>query len=308
MFNIKSFNLKNLYQCLLWNLRMLRKNPRLIMSLIMGFLICFLLTEKTVSLSREFLTDIQTFEPFIWCFADSDSILFASLALILLLSEIPRLDAPAAYLIFRTNRLNWILGQVLTAIVVSIGYTTFLFISTVLFTAGNAFITNKWSETATLLSFSPAVFEVALTVVRKTVKLTTPYASTANIYLLIAHYTLLLTMLNLTISLRFGKKMGMFGILLLSLLAYLLTPDRFIVWLQLDRLMYYRANLIAAWLSPLQHATYIMHNFGYDKLPTIWQTHLIFGGINLILIAVSITWSRNATFSFTGGNNNESRN
>ena len=71
--------------------------------------------------------------------------------------------------------------------------------------------------------------------------------------------------------------------------------------------MYYRANLIAAWLSPLQHATYIMHNFGYDRLPTIGQTHLIFGGINFILIAVSLAWSQNVTFTFTGGNNNESR-
>ncbi len=142
---------------------------------------------------------------------------------------------------------------------------------------------------------------------RKTIKLTTPYASTANIYLLMAHYTLLLTMINLTISLRFGKKVGMFSILLLSLLSYLLTPDRFIVWLQLDRSMYYRANIITAWLSPLQHATYIMHNFGYDRLPTIGQTHLLFGGVNLILIAVSLAWSKNVSFIFTGGNSNESR-
>lgn len=292
--------------CLLWNVRMLRKNPRLIMSLFMGVLICFLLTERTISLSREFLTDIQIFEPFIWCFADSDSILFASLALVLLLSQIPRLDTPAAYLIFRKNRLNWLLGQVLTALIVSLGYTLFLLISTVALTAGNAFTANEWSETATLLSFSPAEFEVALTVVRKTVKLTTPYGCTLHIFLLMAQYVLMLTALNLAVSLRFGKKAGMCAMIVLSLCMYLLTPDRFMTWFQLsDKLRYY-ANLMAAWLSPLQHAAYPMHNFGYDRLPTIGQTHMILGSASFLMMAASLFWVRRVQFTFWGGYGNES--
>ncbi|NLG37613.1 MAG: hypothetical protein GX549_06315 [Clostridiales bacterium] len=286
---------------LMWNLRMLRRNPRLIMSLIMGFLICFLLTEKTISLSREFLTDIEIFEAFIWCFADSDSILFASLALLLLLSQIPRLDTPAAYLIFRVNRLNWLLGQALTAIIISFGYTLFLLVCSVALTAGNAFTANRWSETATLLSFFPAAFEVALSVMRKTIKLTTPYASTISIFLLMAHYALLLTLLNLAVSLRYGKRAGMLAVIALSLAAYLTTPDRFMTWLQLDANLRYWANLLAAWLSPLMHATYIMHSFGYDRLPTIAQTHLLMGGVNLALMAVSFIGVRTAQFTFSGG-------
>ncbi|NLC46281.1 MAG: hypothetical protein GX766_03930 [Firmicutes bacterium] len=298
------FSIKNVLQCLLWNLRMLRRNPRLIMGLFMGFLICFLLTEKTISLTNEFPTDIQVFEPFIWCFADSDSILFASLALILLLSQFPRLDTPAAYLVFRTNRLNWLLGQVLTAFVISIGYTLFLLISTVILTSGNAYFENRWSDTATLLSFSPASFEVALIVVRKTIKLTTPWSATIHIFFLIAQYTLLLTTLNLAVSLRYGKKAGMFAIIFMSLLAYLLTPDRFMNWLQLSENIRYYANVLAAWLSPLQQSTFIMHNFGYDQLPTITQSHLIFGSINTALTAVSFYSVQKVQFSFTGGSPN----
>jgi len=298
------FSTKNVLQCLIWNLRMLRKNPRLIMSLSMGFLICFLLTEKTISLSNEFLTDIQVFEPFIWCFADSDSILFASLALILLLSQFPRLDTPAAYLVFRTNRLNWLLGQVLTALVIGIGYTLLLLLSSVLLTASSAFFENKWSETATLLSFSPASFEAAMIVVRKTIKLTTPYSATFHIFLLISQYALLLTTLNLAVSLWHGKKAGMFAMIFMSLLAYLLTPDRFMTWLQLDENVRYYANVLAAWLSPLQQSTYIMHNFGYDQLPTIAQSHLIFCSINTVLTAVSFYSVQKVQFTFTGGNPN----
>lgn len=280
---------------------MLRRNPRLILSLIMGFLICFFLTEKTISLSLEFLTNIQIFEPFIWCFADSDSILFSSLALILLLTQFPRLDPPAAYLIFRTNRLNWVLGQVLTAIFVSVAYTAFLLFSSILLTAGNAFFDNRWSDTATLLSFSPASFEVALTVVRKTIKLTTPYTSCFSIFLLLLQYTLFLTTLHLTVSLRRGKKAGLLTIMIISLLSYLLTPDRFMTWFLLNDNLAYVANLASAWLSPLQHATYIMHNFGYDRLPTLLQTHALFGIANLSLVAASFAFVSKTTFNFSGG-------
>ena len=43
----------------------------------------------------------------------------------------------------------------------------------------------------------------------------------------------------------------------------------------------YKANVAVGWLSPLNQATYHMHNFGYDLLPRLWQTYLIF----LVLIA-----------------------
>jgi len=299
------FSLRKISNCIFWNLRMLRKNPRMILSMAMGFLICFFLTEKVISLSREFLSNIQIFEPFIWCFADSDSILFASLALTLLLSQIPQLDAPAASLIFRAGRINWLVGQIFTALIVSFGYVLFLLLCSIVLTAGNASLSNTWSDTATLLSFSPASFEVALTVVRKTVKLTTPYACAANIFWLMAQYTLMLTMLNLAVSLRYGKKAGVSVIIVLSLFAYLLSPDRFMVWFQFDNNVKYYANLFAAWLSPLQHATYPMHSFGYDKLPSVTQTHLIFGTVNLLLTTASSLLIRGTQFHFSGGEGNE---
>ena len=42
-----------------------------------------------------------------------------------------------------------------------------------------------------------------------------------------------------------------------------------------------RLFIILLSLSPLNQATYHMHNFGYDLLPRLWQTYLIF----LVLIA-----------------------
>ena len=140
--------------------------------------------QRIIECSILFHTDIQIFEPFIWCFADVDNILFVSLAILLFLFQIPRLDTPACYLIFRKGKADWLLGQVLTSVLISFAYTMFLLGSSMLLAlrGGNVIWSDQWSDTATILSFAPENFEVALTVVRKTIKLTTPYDCAATIY------------------------------------------------------------------------------------------------------------------------------
>ena len=56
------------------------------MSLLLGFLLCWLLTDKTMAISRTYLTNVQIVEPFVWCYADGDSILYAALVMMLMLS------------------------------------------------------------------------------------------------------------------------------------------------------------------------------------------------------------------------------
>lgn len=297
--------IKQGFVCAACNLKSLLKNPRTYLCAIMGFLLCFLLTDKTIEISRQFVTDVQIFEPFDWCFADSDSILFATLVLLLLLTDLPRMDAPAAYMMFRTSRTSWLLGQVLTVLAVSVGYTLFLLMSSMVLCAGTTYFGNYWSETAVLLSFAPDNFEVALKVIRKTVKLTTPYECTLHICLLMAQYILLLSAIQIFATVCKNKRIGVTVVLVINLLAYLLTPDRFMTWLNLDEHMRYYANLLAAWLSPLQHATYIMHNFGYDFLPRLQTTYAIMGGLTIILFILSFVFLRIRGIDFSGGSEYE---
>ena len=295
------FSMKSAALCFLWNLRMLGKNLRFYLGLLLGFLICFFLTEKTISLAQAFRTDIQFFEPFIWCFADGNSVLFASLALLMPLSQIPRLDAPTSYLILRSGRKSWFLGQIITILSISMLYTVFLLLCTSLMTVGNVFFDNCWSDTATVMSFAPQQFDVALTVVRRTVKQTDPYSCAASIFFLMAQYMLFLSLVSLVVSLQFGKQAGISAVIGISLYSYLLTPSRFETWLGLDEQIKYIANLLAAWMSPLQHATYTMHSFGYDSLPTFVQTHILMGSVNLVLILLSMWSVHRMQFSFGKG-------
>lgn len=300
------FSLRQSLVCAGWNLYSLRKNPRFYMSLLLGFLLCWLLTDKTMAVSRTYMTNVQLLEPFVWCYADDDSILFSALVMMLMLSAFPRLDTPASYLIFRTTRLNWLLGQVITVLVLTLGYTLMLLLSSMVMCIGcNVFTANHWSETATMLSFSPASFEVALTVMRKTVKLTTPYGCGMQVFLLLFQYVLLMSMLQLTCTLLKSRRTGIVAALIINFAGYVLTPDRFMTWLRLPAEMQYYANLLSAWLSPLQHATYTMHNFGYDLLPRVATSHLLLGGCTAVLLVAAMVCMRRYSFNFSGGYSDE---
>lgn len=288
--------------CAGWNLYSLRKNPRFYLSLTLGFLLCWLLTDKTMQISRTYLTSVQLVEPFVWCYADGDSILYAALVLMLMLSAFPRMDTPASYLIFRTTRRSWLIGQIITTLIVTFGYCLMILLSSMLMCIGcNVYATNRWSETATMLSFAPAGFETALTVMRKTVKLTTPWGCCAQIFGLMFQYVLLLSMLQLLFTVLKSKKTGILAAILLNFVGFVLTPERFMAWLHLPTEMRYYANVLAAWLSPLQHATYTMHNFGYDLLPRLHVSYLILGGLTVLLMTLAAIKMRTFQFDFAGG-------
>ena len=67
-----------------------------------------------------------------------------------------------------------------------------------------------------------------------------------------------------------------------------MQPDTIQLILKLPDEAYYIANVIIGWLSLLNQATYHMHNFGYDKLPRLWQSYCIFIGLSVILYFASI--------------------
>ncbi|MEG0269048.1 MAG: hypothetical protein RR821_02245 [Clostridia bacterium] len=294
--------LKDALVCAGWNLYSLRKNPRFYMSLLLGFLLCWLLTDKTMSISRTYLTNVEIFEPFIWCYADADSILYASLVMMFLFSAFPRMDTPASYLVFRTGRVGWLLGQVLTTFALTLGYSLMILLASMVMCIGcNVFTANAWSETATMLSFSPDSFEVALTVMRKTVKLTSPYGCAVQIFLLLNQYVLLLSMLQLTFTILKSRRAGVCAALIVNFVGFVLTPARFMTWLNLPSEFQYYANLLSAWASPLQHATYTMHNFGYDLLPKLWVSYVVFGCLSAGLIGLSFHAMRRFSFNFSGG-------
>lgn len=295
--------MKRVYQAFYvcaYNFRGWRKNPRIIITFLLTFILCFMLTDKVISLAQEYNTSMQMFEPFVWTFGDGGSILLMSLLLVLLFSDIPFITAGTPYCLMRTRRKTWIAGQVLYIITATLIFLVFVLISTMVLCMKNAFSGNIWSKTAATLGFSGDGAAASLTVSIKTLELSRPVSCTLNIFALMLMYTLVMALLMLVLDLRLGKLWGSAGVFTFSLFGFLLKPSTIAGIFKLPEELMYKANVAIGWISPLNHATYQMHNFGYDHLPRLWQSYAIFGILIILLVAASIWEIKKYNFYFGG--------
>lgn len=245
-------------------------------------------------------TTMQMVESFIWSFGDSNSILLSSVLLVLLFADMPFLPSGTPFYLVRTDRRTWITGQVLYILAATATYLAFVLLSTMVLSARQSFPANMWSPTAAILGYTNAGERVTIPALVKTLEMSWPYQSMVSIFFLMMGYTSVMVLLMLLCNLRFGQVAGVVSVLVYSLYGILMQPDTIQLLLKLPDEAYYIANVIIGWLSPLNQATYHMHNFGYDKLPRMWQSYCIFAGLSLLLYLGAIRAAKRYNFSFTG--------
>lgn len=283
-----------------YNFRLWKKNPRILVTFALAFVMCFLLTDKAVRFAIDHNTTMQMVESFIWSFGDSNSILLSSVLLVMLFADMPFLSSGTPFYLVRTDRRTWITGQVIYILAATTVYLVFVLVSTILLSIQQSFVANMWSPTAAILGYTNAGERVAIPALVKTLEMSWPYQSMISIFLLMLGYTSVMVLLMLVCNLRFGQVAGVVSVLFFSLYGILMQPDTIQLLLKLPDEAYYIANVIIGWLSPLNQATYHMHNFGYDKLPRIWQSYCIFIGLSVILYFAAIQAAKKYNFSFMG--------
>lgn len=283
-----------------YNFRLWKKNPRILVTFALTFIMCFLLTDKAVRFAIEHNTTMQLVETFIWSFGDSNSILLSSVLLVMLFADMPFLSSGTPLYLVRTSRRAWISGQVIYTIAATTVYLLFVLTSAVLLSLGQSFIANMWSPTAAILGYTNAGERVAIPALVKTLEMSWPYQSMISIFFLMLGYTGVMVMMMLVCNLRFGQAAGVVSVLVYSLYGILMKPDTIQLILKLPDEAYYIANVIIGWLSPLNQATYHMHNFGYDKLPRLWQSYLIFFVLVAIGFVAAVGAAKRYNFNFTG--------
>lgn len=283
-----------------YNFRGWHKNPRVIVTFALAFILCFLLSDKAVKFAREYETTMQIVEAFVWTFGDSNSILLSSLLLVLLFADMPFITSGTPFYLVRIDRKTWVAGQAVYIIFATAIYMVFILASTSLVCMTQSFVGDMWSETAAILGYSGAGEAVALPALVKTLEMSTPYACMGTIFLLMLLYALLMAFIMLVLNLSKGQIAGVVGVFAFSLFGFLLNPLTIKTIFQLPDELMYKANVAVGWISPLNHATYHMHNFGYDLLPRLYQTYLIFGGLIVVCFLLSIRAARRYNFNFTG--------
>ncbi len=283
-----------------YNFRLWRRNPRILVTFALAFILCFLLTDKAVRFAESHHTSLQMLETFIWCFGDSNSILLSSALLVMLFADMPFLSAGTPFYLVRTNRRTWITGQVLYILAATTIYLLFVLLSTALLSMQLSFPGNLWSPTSVILSYTNAGERIAIPALVKTLEMSLPYQSAACIFMLMLGYTGVMVMLMLVCNLRWGQAAGAVSVLAFSLYGILMRPDTIALVLRLPEEGYYQANVLVGWLSPLNQATFHMHNFGYDCLPRLWQSYLIFALLMAAAYLAALRSAKRYNFSFTG--------
>lgn len=283
-----------------YNFRQWHRNPRIVITFCLAFVLCFLLSDKAVKFAREYDTTMQLVEAFVWTFGDSNSILLSSLLLLLLFADMPFISSGTPFYLMRIDRRTWLMGQALYIVLATFLYLAFILVATSLVCMRQSFISNMWSETAAILGYSGAGQAVALPALVKTLEMSRPYECMATIFLLMLLYTLLMVFVMLLFNLKRGQLAGVADVFAFSLFGFLLNPQTIKAIFQLPDELMYKANVAVGWLSPLNHATYHMHNFGYDLLPRLWQTYLIFVILIALCFFLSLRAVRKYNFNFTG--------
>lgn len=292
--------IRMIFAAAFYNFRLWRGNTRVIATFILAFILCFLLSDKAVNFAIEHETTMQMLEAFIWTFGDSNSILLSSLLLLLLYADMPFITTATPYFLVRGSRKTWVLGQ-MVYIVLSTGiYLVFILISTCLLCARYSFTANIWSKTAAILAFSDAGKRIALPATVKVLEMSRPYPSMVQIFVLMLLYTLVMVFIMLLFNIWKGPAAGVISVLIFSVYGILLNPEYLQKLLNLPEQLYYKARVYIGWVSPLNHATYYMHNFGYDNLPTLSQTRWIFGGLLAALTVLVMAAMRHYRFQFKG--------
>ena len=276
-----------------------KKNPKIITAFVLAFVFCVMLSVVSIMFANSYDTTMQIFEPFIWAFGNGRSILLASLLLIFFFVDMPFINDATPYYLLRISRAVWVSAQLLYVVLVTVIYMAFLLGTFCLLCAPISFPGNMWSETGAMLGYSGVGSQIALPASVKTMEMSNPYKCTATIFLLMTLYTLLAATLMMVFNLMKNKFGGVLSVFILNLYGLLLDPRTIGKILNIPEEVQYKSNVISGWISPLNHATYYMHNFGYDLLPRLWHSYLILGVWILLNILLIRRLARRYQFNFS---------
>ncbi len=284
-----------------WNFLGFFKNPRVIITFLFSFILCFFLSDRTMMVADYYESPMQALEPFIWTFGDATAILLCSLLLILLFLDLPKLSPFTPYMLLRMRKSRWLFAQLFYIFLVTALYMLYVILVTSLLCMQKTYPGNIWSKTAALLAYSQMGKKLSIPSTVKVMESTTPFSCSMQIMALLVCYALTLSFLMLYFQMKLGKKAAIFAGLSYSLFGFLLNPEILAKILRKEEYEMFLVRRITGWISPLNHATYGMHDFGYDVLPSIGQSCMIFLVILACLSGLSFYTLKKYNFSsFTG--------
>ena len=223
------------------------RNPKVIFTFLLEFVLSFLLTGRIMVVMENYDTPVQAVEPFLWTFGDGTAVLLSSLLLLLLFSDLPKMTPVTPYQLIRTTKKKWLLGQFIYIILVTALYTVLMLLFTSVLCMKDSYPGNLWSETAAMLGYSELGKNLQVPSTVRVMESISPYDCMLQVFLLLFCYSLTLGFVILVGNLYKGKTKGMVFGLLYSVFGFLLEPS--VVAAILHKEKYEMHRLIGALLS-----------------------------------------------------------
>ena len=172
-------------------------NPKMIIALVM-FVFAYDYVIKELSEASDKMGEkLQIFEGFIAISNSQLLIMIIPIVFIGLMGEFPRVDGNSLFFISRVGKVNWLLGQMMFAIMASVTYLGSLLLFSMLASVGRSYLANNWSEVTTkYYIFAPNDFKskVAMLTTGRLYNNLTPVQSVLNIFGLMLLLMLLIAM------------------------------------------------------------------------------------------------------------------
>ncbi len=276
------------------NFRRWRGNLNVIIPFLLALVCVLMLCHRIVGFIRENDYTINVFEVFICIFNDQYSIVLTSVLIIALFHNVPELDSSAPYYLVRVDCRSWLTGQILYLLIVSLICILFVFLSSIISSLDIMFVKDIWSNFVFTLSYSSLSEIINIDRFRDTMSFGSPFYTSVRMLILIYLYYLTLSLIILNFNIRRGSRKGSLAGVIFSVFGIMMSPATIAGIFGLNEVSMYKANVAMSWISPLNHATYNMHNFGYDMRPRIWQSYIVF----IMLIVLLIFWAYRSIRSY----------
>lgn len=281
------------------NIRLWHRNPKIIIPFIVALVCVFMLCQRISLFIRDNGFTVNIFEVFIAIFNDQYSILITSLLVIVILFDAPTTDPSTPYYLIRSGSRKWLIGQMIFLAFVSTVCVTFILVSSVLSVADRVYLSDDWSSFAFSISYSKADEIINIDRFVKTMNFSSPSMTALSMLILIFLYYLTIALTEMLFNMWHMSRKGGLAAVLFSFYGLMMTPSTIAGIFRLDEMKMYKANVAMGWLSPLNHATFDMHSFGYDRLPQLWQSCIIFCLLILILVLSSFRVLRDYEYDFS---------
>ena len=172
-------------------------NPKMIIALVMFVFAYDYVIKELFEASDKMGEKLQIFEGFIAISNSQLLIMIIPIVFIGLMGEFPRVDGNSMFFISRVGKVNWLLGQMMFAIMASVTYLGSLLLFSMLASVGRSYLANNWSEVTTkYYIFAPNDFKskVAMLTTGRLYNNLTPVQSVLHIFGLMLLLMLLIAM------------------------------------------------------------------------------------------------------------------